>query len=131
HAGLLRLRELRARALPRDEAGCLLRHRVADLRPQRLERGLRLLPRVVLERPRDHVALAAERALDRALLLADLHPEAEPPQPLDKIAIGLVLEPFGDRGRTIRTDPVDRLQLLDRCAEQAVDRPQLSGQHPG
>src|SRR5207247_4799990 len=131
HPGLLRLRELRAGALAGDQASGLLRDGITDLGPQALERGLRLFAGVVREGARDHIALAGERALDRTVLLAGLHPQAELAQLLDEPAVHLVLEPLGDRGSAIRADPVDPLQLLDRRAEQAVDRPQFSGENAG
>src|SRR4051812_24961224 len=95
HAGLLRLRDLRRPGLLADhEARRLLRDRVRHLRALRLQRLPRRLAREALERAGDDVRLAAERALDRPVLLVDLEVQAEIAELLDESAVLVVGEPL-------------------------------------
>src|SRR3954454_3881486 len=60
-AELLRLRQLRTRALADDDVARLLRHAAGDLAAARLELGLRLLARHRRQRAREHEGHARER----------------------------------------------------------------------
>ena len=126
NAELLRLLELRARALSGDDARGLPRDGVGHLRPERLERGLRLLSRPRLERPGDHVLASAERPLDRPFRLARLHLQPERPKLLDERAVLLVREPLGDELGPVGADPLHPGQLLRRRAHERVDGAEMA-----
>src|SRR5215471_4201708 len=120
--GLLGLAQLRgARILADDQPSRLAGHRVRDLRTAHLQGGLRLLARVALERPRDHVRVAAERPFDRLLLLLGLEAKTKVAELLHECAVGGVLEPLGDRLGTVGPNALDLLDVVHRGVEQTVD----------
>src|SRR5205823_12880525 len=85
HTRSLRLLQLRrAGLLTDDQARRLLRDAVGDLRAELLERRRRLLARERLERARDHVLLAGQRAFLRSIALVGDERQAERAQLVDE-----------------------------------------------
>ena len=106
----------------------LRRDRVGHFRTGRLESGGGLLARPALERARDHVGPAGERAFLRLVLLAELEAEADGAQLFDQRAVLLVLEPLDDDLGAVRAESVNLLDLLLRSVEKAVDVAEVARQ---
>src|SRR5438132_5263505 len=122
YAGLLRLRELRgARLLADDEARRLAGDRVGDLGSEGFERRLRLLARVPLERSRDDVCVAGERAFDRPFHVSGLEAQTKLTKLLNERPVVTVLEPLGDRLGPVGAYPLDLLDVVHARVEQAID----------
>src|SRR5207247_9397949 len=127
-AELLRLPELRPRALAGDYSRRLARDGLGHLRAELLERGLGFLTGPAVERSRDHVLPARERALDGSLGLAGPHLQPERPELLDEPPVLLVPDPPGNELRPVRTDAFHLFQPGLSGRREPVDRADVLGE---